>query len=196
MTNERSADRAQTFWLAQPTETFRLGPGDLAKKVRRLEREARNTRMQTYVSAFFLVTLWSAMFFVMPAWGPRAGTILALLGWTYAILQVTSRTRRAIAACVDMAEMPVTSFIRESLERERAFLSGAHFWVLWLSLVTGPVVFSLGVAFSEPDGLWMGLLLAIAWIAISAFAFPNRRTKLTRIQKQLDDLQLYTETLP
>lgn len=195
MASEHPADRAQAFWLAQPTETFRLGAGDLAKQVRRLESDARNARTQMYVSAVFPVVMWSAMFFVIPAWGARVGTLLALLGWIYAIQQFASHSRQTIAGSVDDAEMPLTSFIRDSLERERAFYSGARFRIRWLAMVAGPVVFGLGIAISEPGGLAVGLLLAVAWLAISAFAFPARRKKLTQIQKQLDELQLYPETL-
>lgn len=190
MANE-PIDRAQEFWLAQPTEAFRLGSGDLAKQVRRLESDARNMRAQMYVAAFFNVTIWTAMSFVFHNWGVRAGTLLALLGWTYIIQQVTSHSRRTIEAYLDMAEMPVTSFIREGLERERSFFSGARFWFRGLAMVAGPVVFSLGIAFSERDGLVLGLLMAVAWIAITALAIPGSRTKVAHIQKQLDELQLY-----
>jgi len=196
MTNEHPVDRAQQYWLAQPTETFRLGAGDLAKKARRLESDARNMRTQMYVAAFFNVTIWIAMFFVFHNWGVRAGTLLALLGWTYIIQQVTSHSRRTIEACLDMAEMPVTSFIREGLERERSFFSGARFWFRGLAMVAGPVVFCLGVAFSERDGLVLGLLMAVVWIALTALAIPSSRTKVTHIQKQLDQLQLCEGTSP
>lgn len=194
MTNERPADRVQTFWLAQPTKAFRLGAGDLEKKVRRLESDARNLRTQTYVAAFFNVAMWSAMFFVVPAWTARVGSLLALFGWTYSIQQVTSHSRWTIASCLDMAELPLTSFIREALEREWSFHTGVRFWLRWLSMVVGPVVFALGVAISEPGGRVIGLLIAVVWIALTALAIPGRNAKLSHIQKQLDELQLFAET--
>lgn len=193
MANDRPVDRAHQFWLAQPTETFRLGAGDLAKKIRRLEADARNARTQSYVSAVFPVIVWIAMFFVIPGWISRAGALVALLGWTYSIQQSATHSRRTIAACVDMADLPTAAFVRESLERERAFLSGSGFRIRWVSMVAGPVLFGLGVAISDSAGLLIGLVLAIAWIAISMLAFPARTKKLAQIQKQLDELQLYTE---
>jgi hypothetical protein len=189
--NEHPVDRAQELWLAQPTEAFRLGAGDLAKTVRRLESDARNARAQLYVVAFFNVMTWGAMFFAVPMWGPRVGVLLSLLGWTYVIQQVTSHSRRTIERCLDMAEVPVTSFIRQALERERAFQSDARFWYRWLSIVVGPVVFGLSAALSERDALVPGLLIAVGWIALTALQIPSRRTKINHVQKQLDELQLH-----
>jgi hypothetical protein len=43
----------------------------------------------------------------------------------------------------------------------------------------GPVVFCLGVGSSEPHGLVIGLLVAVAWIALTSLAIPGRERKLT-----------------
>ena len=194
MTNEQPVDRAREFWLAQPTETFRLGAGDLAKKVRRLESDARNARTLTYLAAFFNVAMWSVMFFVVPLWGARIGAALTLVGWAYLIQQVTSHSRHAIDACLEMADMPVASYVREMLERERSFLSGTRFWLRWLAMTAGPVVFFLGIAVE--DRLFPGLLVAVVWIALTALAIPGRNTKIAHMQKQLDQLQLYEGVRP
>ena len=165
-----------------------------AKKVRRLEGDARNARTLTYVAAFFNVAMWSAMFFVVPAWEARIGTVLALLGWAYLIQQVTTHSRRAVDVCLEMADMPVVSYARETLERERSFFSGTRFWLRWLAMVGGPVVFCLGIAVAYR--LLPALLLAVVWIALSALGIPRRNTKVADIQKQLDELQLYEGRQP
>jgi hypothetical protein len=196
MTDEHTVDRAQQFWLAQPTEAFRLGTGDLAKKARRLERDARNMRAQTYVAAFFNVTVWTVMFFVEPAWGARVGALIALLGWAFGIQQVTSHSRRTIDAYLELAEMPVASFYRDALERERSFFVGKRFWLRWLSMVAGPVVFCLGIGIHYRDAFVLAAMIAVTFIALSALAIRGRNTKIAHIGKQLDQLQLYEETPP
>lgn len=134
------------------------------------------------------------MFFVVPAWEARIGTVLALLGWAYLIQQVTTHSRRAVDVCLEMADMPVVSYVRETLERERSFFSGTRFWLRWLAMVGGPVVFCLGIAVAYR--LLPALLLAVVWIALSALGIPRRNTKVADIQKQLDELQLYEGRQP
>jgi hypothetical protein len=196
MNDEPPVNRAQQFWLAQPTETFRLGTGDLAKRVGRFERDARNARVQVYVGAFFPVAMWLAMLVIMPALGARIGALLALVGWVYVIQQVTSHSRRAIETCMQFAERPVASFYRDGLERERAFLSGARFWLRWLSMVAGPAVFCAGIAIHDHRAIAVASLIAVVWIALTSFAIPFHTTKLAHIRKQLDELHLYDGMQP
>ena len=190
MPTEHPVDRAQEYWLAQPTETFRLGAGDLARKIKRLETDARNNNVAMYVAMLFNGVMWAAMTFIVDGAVTRAGAVVALLGWGFAIGQVTREWRRTIAACLDMAEMPVASFYRAALERERSLFVGGRFWTRYVAMIAGPVLFAVGIALEDPGAAIVAFIIGATFVGLSSLSIPGRHKMLRDYQRKMDELEM------
>lgn len=192
MLQDDGAERARQYWLAQPTETFRLGAGDLARRVARLEADARNAVVTLYIASFFNILIWGVVAIVVPGALARAGALLSLGGWVFATVQVVRGRRRTIVACLEMAELPVAAFYRDALERERVLFTGRAFWIRYLAFIAGPLVFAAGVAVAKPDGRLIALVIAVAFTAIQSLSIASRRKMAAEYQRKIDEITMYS----
>lgn len=189
----RDAELARQYWLAQPTETFRLGPGDLARQIKRLQTDARNANTQMYVGSFFNIVVWVALTGVISGAIARIGALLAAAGWTFGVLQLSRERQRTIAACAAMADKPVAAFYRAALERERSLFLGPRLWLRYAAMVVGPLVFAIGVVVDDRSALIPALIVGAATIAIYSIPIRFRHRQAAEYQRQIDNIPLYSE---
>jgi hypothetical protein len=191
--SSRDAELARQYWLAQPTETFRLGAGDLARQIKRLQSDARNANIQMYVGSFFNIVVWVALAGVLSGSIARVGALAAAAGWTFGVVQFSRERRRTIAACAAMADKPVAAFYRAALERERSLFLGTRFWLRYAAMVVGPLLFAIGVVVDDRSALIPALIVGGTITAIYSLAIRLRHRQASAYQRQIDNIPLYSE---
>jgi hypothetical protein len=199
MTNKHSSrepELAQQYWLAQSTEAFRLGPGDLARQIKRLESGARNANVQMYVASFFILGMWLTVALLPLGLVARAGACLAALGWTFGLFQLARERRRTIAVCLAMAERPIAAFYRAALERERSLFLGPKFWIRYGAIIVGPLVFGIGAGLHDRAAIIPGVIVGGLFTAINSLSIHLRHRQAGGFQRQIDSIHLYTEDQP
>ncbi|HEX4825360.1 MAG TPA: hypothetical protein VFV19_13740 [Candidatus Polarisedimenticolaceae bacterium] len=197
MANSNERDRIQNLWQQQSSESFRMSPEEIRRRVKGMEK---NLRVKTCVgiAACALVVvgaIWWLTIFEDRL--QQVGSLLTIAGVAYLAWQLRRATSSAgfdLAHAAASGGMESTAFYRAALDRMRDFHRGGGFWLRLAIFVPGPVMFMVGFAHAHPEvgktirieGLVMVALL-IAAIPLNLWLgsrYARRIAELDQLRKE------------
>ena len=199
MTNESPSNDMKNLWQSQPTESPRIRPEELRRKMNKFERRIFWRNVREYAAGVLVIAIFGYYEFRFNTLLVRLGSGMIIAGTLYVMYQLHRRasTRPAPA---DLGSSTCIDFHRKSLERQRDAVRTVWSWYL-LPFVPGLSVLFIGSIASQraahPGNLGQLVINILASQGIIPAVFfavwkLNRRAA-ERLQTQIDELNSLRE---
>ncbi|HWW62873.1 MAG TPA: hypothetical protein VN181_15975 [Thermoanaerobaculia bacterium] len=171
------------LWQTQPTEAFRLSSEAFRKQTARRNFDA-------LLAAVFLICGFIGFMTLFDNLLLRAGSILTIaifVSWAHGARASERAERDAERHAAEMGNVGSLEFHRGQLLRQRA-LSGGRFWLRWLLMLPGPILFFIGFAQARPDVAPMIGFELLTYLIIMFAMIPLRRRHIRHDERRLEEL--------
>lgn len=195
MTTDNGSDLLRALWQGESASPFSMDPGEIQKKLSRIQAELRDVTIIMYVLCTGMA-FWFAYFLVFTTQPivTRAGLFLTVLGLTFWLGQIwlyNRDGRRALLNSVVAGQTNCVEFYRAELVRQREFNSGSWLWSRTLALFAG-----LFLGGWEPLHHWHGHdnapravnLLIVCILAILTIWLSYQQSR--KLQRQIDAIDV------
>lgn len=194
MTTDNGSDVLRALWQGESAPSFSMDPGEIQKKLSRIQAELRDVTIIMYVLCTGMA-IWFAYFLVFTTQPivTRAGLFLIVLGLTFWLGQIwlyNRDGRKALLNSVAAGRTNCVEFYRTELVRQRDFNRGGWLWSRTLALFAG-----LFLGGWEPLHHWHGHgnapravnLLIVCILAILTVWLSYRKSR--KLQQQIDAVE-------
>jgi hypothetical protein len=181
------------LWQNQTTEGFRMTPGEIETKLRKLEEKMRQGVRNGYLVFAFLIISLSIWIIVDPDTLTRLGAAAVMLAIIFIGLQVyESRFRVPSASAIATSSI---EHLKRELERQRDFHRGKRFWSRLSLIAPAGMLFFAGFARAHPELIHIIRLEIASFIVIVFATIPLNLRMAKKYQRQIDELDRQKESV-
>jgi hypothetical protein len=186
MADKFSPDDIKNLWQNQETEHVPMSLDDIYRKAQKLEKKVAQRNVIGPALCLVEIVAFGFFMFRFPNVMQRIGSALTIGGMLYWIYQIYMK--RTGDMPFGMGREPCFNFLRRELERQREFHDGLSFWLRVITVIPGPVLFSIGFVMADPGVRGQILLFMAFFIALIILAVPLNRREARKYQRQIDEL--------
>lgn len=199
MTNESASNDMKNLWQSQSTETSRIRPEELRKKMNKFERRIFWRNVREYAGGLVVIAIFGYYEWRFNSLLVRFGSGMIIAGTLYVMFQLHRRASTRTAPA-DLGSSTCIEFHRKSLERQRDALRTVWSWYL-LPFVPGLSVLAVGSIVSQRAAhpgnvgqLIIGILASQGLIPAVFFAvWKLNRRAAEKLQTRIDELNALRE---
>ncbi len=170
------------LWQSQTASA----PGDIAKRIELFRKKTARTNFDALLASAFLICGFIAFMAVFDNVLLRIGSMLTIAVFVSIAYQarVNQLAERRAAEVGDLASI---EFHRGQLLRQRA-PAGRRFWLRWLLMWPGAIIFFVGFAQARPDVTPIIGFELLSFIVIMIVMIPLNRMRIRNDERRLEEL--------
>jgi hypothetical protein len=193
-------DWAALFWaLGSATALFRdleapmNDPRDVFLRTQQLLKKIRRRTLMGYAVLFILALSFGSFVFIVPNTLQRIGACLTVAAILYMAYQLYESRCRDLPSETDLSAC--WNFYRAELERQRDFHRGKLFWLRFVIIIPGYLLFCIGFAIARPELAPILAAIMVCFVALLIVAVPNNLRCSRKYQRQIDELDALPKEL-